>query len=669
MEQQASDGFAAYRGALKTGQREYRRDTAAGHYPYLPSLDSLLDGRRMDQVSVGTMEIPLAMIAGTATQARARGFAANFMPLLDETSEFASKWESLYRAHLEEGIRDAVKVLEYRHRFYVQEGNKRVSVLRYAGGAGISAEVTRVVTPYTDTAEDRIYAEFLDFFRVCPIYDFDFAKPGDYRLFLELLGRDFKTPFSDSEISVLRASLAVFSGVYRSRAGLPRDQVQDALLVYLQVYSLDSLLNKGRSVLEKRVDGLRREILTWLRDDNICRVEQAKAAEAPAPLPFLFLGKSPDFSEKHPLRAAFIYDRTPKNSSWIYAHELGRNYVGTCFNGLVETRWYQNVNTDIALSEALQDAVEEEKCDAVFTVSPVMMKETLKAAIRYPRTHFLNCSIHMQHNAVRTYYSRMYEAKFLMGALASLMSESGRIGYRADFPIYGTVAGINAFAIGAAMMNPRAEVILRWGTEKNRDWREELAGAHVDVISGPDAIRPAEASREYGIYRTEPDGTIRNLAAPVWDWGVYYEIILRTMLNGTYEARTLTRDDQAVNYYLGMPDHVIDIVLSEKLPYTVRKTVQMLRRGILEGAIDPFGGELRSRAGRIKAEEDEPLSREQIITMNWLSDNVTGRIPEPDELCRRARDVTQVSGVPGADSAGGKERAGGEDVENPGDRR
>ena len=39
----------------------------------------------------------------------------------------------LCRAQQEEGIREPVQAFEFMNRFYVQEGNKRVSVLRYFG--------------------------------------------------------------------------------------------------------------------------------------------------------------------------------------------------------------------------------------------------------------------------------------------------------------------------------------------------------------------------------------------------------------------------------------------------------------------------------------------------------------------------------------------------------
>jgi len=64
--------------------------------------------------------------------------------------------------------------------------------------------------------------------------------------------------------------------------------------------------------------------------------------------------------------------------------------------------------------------------------------------------------VNLSHKAGQTYYTKMYGAKFLMGALAGSLSENHRIGYRGAYPIFGALADINAFAIGAALMDPKA---------------------------------------------------------------------------------------------------------------------------------------------------------------------------------------------------------------------
>ena len=113
---------------------------------YLHILDDLLDNVEITgEINLGTIEIPINKILGTRTSARSNAFAGNFMPLLPENTEFGAKWMKLYRAHINEGIREPIKVYEYINRYFVQEGNKRVSVLKYNGAVSVYAKVTRLI--------------------------------------------------------------------------------------------------------------------------------------------------------------------------------------------------------------------------------------------------------------------------------------------------------------------------------------------------------------------------------------------------------------------------------------------------------------------------------------------------------------------------------------------
>ena len=115
--------------ARKKAQKTYRAHLFKGTYPYLQALDDMVSfAEIISEVDLGLIEIPLDAVVGTKTAGRKQAFAGNFMPLLDDNSEFARKWAALYDAHIEEGIRDPIKAVEYMNHFYVVEGNKRVSV-------------------------------------------------------------------------------------------------------------------------------------------------------------------------------------------------------------------------------------------------------------------------------------------------------------------------------------------------------------------------------------------------------------------------------------------------------------------------------------------------------------------------------------------------------------
>ena len=112
-----------------------------------------------------------------------------------------------------------------------------------------------------------------------------------------------------------------------------------------------------------------------------------------------------------------------------------------------------------------EDALEQAAADGaqvVFTTTVPLIFACRKLAPKYPGVRFLNCSVDMPYPGVRTYYSRIYEAKFLLGALAGTLAEDARIGYVADAPVFGTPAAINAFALGAQLTRPDAQILLRW---------------------------------------------------------------------------------------------------------------------------------------------------------------------------------------------------------------
>ncbi len=115
----------------------------------------------------------------------------------------------------------------------------------------------------------------------------------------------------------------------------------------------------------------------------------------------------------------------------------------------------------------------------------------------------------------------------MMGAVAGALAKGDKIAYIADLPVYGSIANINAFALGAKMINPRAEVYLEWSSVKDQDVYEKISRIDADCISGKDMVIPEESSRYFGIYCLE-DGMPRSLAMPLWHWGKFYERLIRT---------------------------------------------------------------------------------------------------------------------------------------------
>ena len=162
-----TEAIEAYKTAHKRGMKTYRDDVEHGRYPYPKVLDEILDGRPIaGRIEIGICTLPIDRIEGIANAGRRTAFSTDFMPLLDMDSEFGVKWVALCEAHLSEGIRDPIRCFEYYGTFYVQEGNKRLSVLRAFDAPTVTASVLRIVPAYSDDPETRQYYEFLEFYHL-----------------------------------------------------------------------------------------------------------------------------------------------------------------------------------------------------------------------------------------------------------------------------------------------------------------------------------------------------------------------------------------------------------------------------------------------------------------------------------------------------------------------
>ncbi len=644
-----------YEKARRLGEKARARAILTGRYPYLPALEDLVDRSQLGQeIPLGVHEIPLQLIVGTRTSGRKNAFACNFMPLLDPASEFALKWASLYDYQSSEGLRDPIKVYEYRNRFYVEEGNKRVSVMNYMHSYSIPGDVIRILPPRTDDLESLVYYEFLDFFKVTKFFEICFSQQGSYARLAELMGENLQDPWPEEKIQILRDGFRSFAEIYGQKGGKKEGITDgDAYLTYISVFPPESLLEDSKDQISHRIDQIRGEVTAQTKKEidliespavpkKPSMIAEAGAAVASVANVLTLGALSSGYSPENPLKACFIYEKEPGNSSWAYAHELGRQSLMEEFGGLVDTSYFTDCDSEEKVLEAIDSAAADEDA-LVFTTAPSMMPAALKAAFKYPKMKILNCSVNLSHDAVRTYYAKMYEAKFVLGAIAASLCQNHLIGYRSDYPSFGNIAQINAFALGASLVDPSCRVILKWASLKKGDWEKELTDAGVRIISGSDMVRLDDPERKYGLYRILEDGSWEGLAAPVWDWGRYYSLICRSIMDGTWNSA----DDagRAVNYWYGLRSGVVDVLPSDRVPVETRRLVTILKNGISQGSFVPFEGQIRSQKGLIRGEDEPGLTASEIITMNWLLDNIEGEMPDIDELREDVRRNVTISGI------------------------
>lgn len=630
--------LSQYNRALKSGQKYYHACVAQGHYPYTQVLSEVFsETMAAGRIDIGLVDIPADLIVGTVTAGRKSAFAGNFMPLLAEDSEFAMKWLNLCEAHLsEQGITDPIDCVEFMGHFYVTEGNKRVSVLKSYESPTISGRVTRILPPWSDDPQVQLYYEFVDFFRLAGIYDVSFGSQGGYSKLQAWLGFEPDHVWTKEERKNFLYGFWHFKEAFDK---LNTDKLNitpgDALLVWLQV-------NPASDFLTTAFDFSKSLSAVWPDVRILANGSPIAVSTSPLREEKMNLGRMLGFGKITHLDIAFIHAFDPQRSAWTAAHESGRVKLEEIMGDRITTKAYHCGERDPL--EVMEEAIAE-GAQVIFATTPPMIGACRQIAARYPQVRVLNCSLSMPYAGVRTYYCRIFESKFITGAIAGAMAKEDRIGYVANYPIIGTVTAINAFALGARMTNPRARIDLRWSCLPGNPVRS-LLGEGMTVISNRDtATEEPHLAWEWGTYMVREDGVLMPLASPRWNWGKFYEGVVNSIFNGSWETLGAKEAEKAVNYWWGLNSGVIDVDLHPDVPDGVKHLAGVLKEGIISRTLDPFFCRMVDQNGVLRSDGSKRFAPKELMDMDWLLDNIDGRIPEFDELLPVSQQLVRLLGL------------------------
>lgn len=593
-----------YEEALKAGKKYYRQMLRKGQYPYTAVLDQIVgEDEILGRTEMGLMEIPADFIVGTQSGGRVSAFAGNFMPLLNEDSEFGVKWKNLCRAHLsDEGIRDPIVCLEYLGKFYVVEGNKRVSVLKHFGAPRIPAVVTRIIPKYSEDVAIIVYYEFMRFYELTKLYTVDFNYPGNYDELIPALGKDPDHKWTDSERREFNKNFYEFSQAYKPiKEDHPDITDAEAFLGWLRVFKYSYIEKLPRREITSQIESIIPDVLAARHKER--RVLSTEPVNQEYSSVFKLFS-----SQKNHLNIAFFFREATEGSDWYTGHMMGMEHVRELFGNSVSVSSYTVNDSD---TQEKMELACKAGADIIFVTIPAMIDTAKLLSTVYKNVRFLVCALALPYTGIRMYYTRTYECKFIAGAIAAIMSEDDIISYTAHYPIIGTPANINAFALGASMVNPRCKVELHWTCVENDK-------ADENMIDGNSYAR------------------IR------WNWGYFYERIIRSVFDGTWDS--FDRNN-TVNYWWGLSAGAADIVLSKNIPDSVRTLADNLKWNIIHQTLDPFHMTIRDQNGIIRNDGINRLTPMERLNIDWLCDNVTGTIPELDDIMEMSKNTVKLLGI------------------------
>ena len=648
-----------YQIAKRMGEAAAKAAIKDGKSPYLPVLDAIPEIKdSVGEAYIGVLELPVSYIVGNKEMSRSNAFANNFMPLLEDGTEFATKWSNLCESVREEGVHTGIKCYEYLNNYYVQEGNKRVSVSNYLKMGFIHSEVIRILPPKGDTKELKVYYEYLDFFKVTRAFYITFSEPGGYAKLADLLGQDLEQPWAETVLQDLKAAYFLFEKLYRSiLKESDRWVVSDAFLLYLSVFPVKSLFEDTEDQIIKNIKMARLELRSSTKVEDIEFLSDTPQTEKKTVNILEIFNHSKNYSASNPLKVGFVYDQDMNDSRWVESHEAGRLYALEVIGNRVSTTTYQANPDGSDVNEVIQQAIDD-KNELIFTVSSKMANNTLQLAIANPTVKFLNCSIGQPHPSFRCYHGKLYEATFLTGILAANLMltkaepiSDRRIGYLVHSVHSRTYANLNAFAIGVSLVDPNCKVSVKYTGDGEHDhYRDEWIDEGVLLYGDLEYSATHGARYKSGLFQINKNFTLEEsftpqsgspnqdyfIGAPYILWGKFYSMMIQSVISGAWDLNEQVKTALPTNYWFGLSTGVVGL-RAPNLPYQTEKMMAFFKNAMVYGGMDPFSGEIHSQTEVIhegsmgKAlklpHELKKMTASQIIEMDWLNENIVGTIP------------------------------------------
>ena len=341
----------------------------------------------------------------------------------------------------------------------------------------------------------------------------------------------------------------------------------------------------------------------------------------------LAMGCATAFAEKKEVHVGFVYVSPIGNAGWSYAHDVARKELDT-MDG-VQTSYVEAVHEGPD-SERVFLNMARKGYNLIFGTSFGYMDPMLKVAKKFPNTVFEHCSGFKLAENLGTYFGRMYQARYLCGMVAGAMTKSNILGYVAAFPIPEVIRGINAFALGAQAVNPKAQVRVVWtktwydpATEKEA--AKSLLDVGADVITQhQDSPAPQEAAQERGAYCIGYNSDMAafapkaHLTAAVWNWAPLYKEIVLEVQQGTWKSRSI---------WYGMKEGIVDLApFGPMVPENVRQQVLAKKAEIIAGTANPFAGPIKDQKGEIRVTAGKAPTDEEMLNMKYFVEGVVGTL-------------------------------------------
>ena len=292
------------------------------------------------------------------------------------------------------------------------------------------------------------------------------------------------------------------------------------------------------------------------------------------------------------IKVGFIYVGPIGDHGWTYMHDKSRLAVEKAFGDKVETVYLESVKYGPDAERAIR-AMAQDGADIIFATSFGYMEPMLKVAKEFPNVKFEHATGYKTNDNMSVYSSKFYQGRYIQGVIAGHISQKGKAGYIASFPIPEVIRGINAFYLGATSVNPKFDLDIVWVNTwydpvKEGDAAKVLIAEGSDIITqhtdSPAALQTAEKAGVYAFGQASDMiqfAPKAQLTAIIDDWSPYVVARVKAVMDGTWKKSDTWGD---------MKSGMVKMAPYTNMSPSIAALAAQLEGNIKNGTFDPFDG-------------------------------------------------------------------------------
>jgi basic membrane protein A len=284
-----------------------------------------------------------------------------------------------------------------------------------------------------------------------------------------------------------------------------------------------------------------------------------------------------------------------------------------------------------AEAERVMENMIQQGAKLIFPTSFGHQEPAFNVAKRHPDVYFEHAGGWMMSANFGNYFGNTQAAWYPMGVAAGKMTKTDKLGFVIGVPIGFAVGNVNAFALGARSVNPKAQTIVvvtgGWS-----DKAKEAAAANALLDQGCDVLAMHVDSPATVIQTAEGRGAMsvgfqsieaRALAPKGWitglgfTWASYFTDVAKSVTAGTFKAAST---------HLGLGEGMVTIApFGAAVPADVQKLVTASADKIAKG-FNPFTGPIIDNTGVVQIKAGESWGGDKMGNFKWYVEGVVGKV-------------------------------------------